>query len=360
MWSSARRLLLASGDHDLLEGLVRGRNTAPKVALRARIILGAAEGFSNNRLAKQLGVTRPTILLWRQRYAQAGVAGLLRDAPRPGRRKRIGAQQVKAIVNATLHTTPRDTTHWSTRTLARAREVSEATVRRIWRAHGLQPHRTETFKRSRDPDFVHKLRDVVGLYLNPPDKALVLSVDEKGQIQALDRTQPGLPLRPGLPARQTHDYIRHGTTTLCAALNVLEGTVMGSCLPRQRHIEFLAFLERIERATPRRRDIHMILDNYGTHTHPKVQAWFALHPRYHLHLTPIGASWLNLVERCFAEITRKRVRRGTFHSVSQLNRAISEYVRENNRNPRPFLWTATATNIMKKIKHCKEAFDAGH
>ena len=351
MWTSAGRLPLASGDRVLLEGLVRGGNTAQKVALRARIVLGAAEGISNNHLAKQLGVTRPTILLWRARYAEAGVGGLLRDAPRPGRRKRIGARQVEAIVNAT---------HWSTRTLARAQGVSEATVRRIWRAHGLQPHRTETFKLSRDPDFVHKLRDVVGLYLNPPDKALVLSVDEKGQIQALDRTQPVLPLRPGIPARQTHGYIRHGTTTLFAALNVLEGTVIGSCLPRQRHIEFLAFLERIERATPRRRDIHMILDNYGTHTHPKAQAWFAAHPRYHLHFTPTGASWLNLVERWFAEITRKRIRRGTFRSVNELNRAISEYVRQNNRHPRPFIWTATASTIMKKIKHCKEALDAQH
>src|SRR6266849_3729791 len=220
MWTSARRLLLASGDREIVEGLVRGRNTAQKVALRARIILGAAQGISNNRLAQQLGVTRPTILLWRQRYAQAGVVGLLRDASRPGRRKRIGARQVEAIVNATLHTTPRDATHWSSRTLAHAQGVSEATVRRIWRAHGLQPHRTETFKLSRDPDFVHKLRDVVGLYLHPPDKALVLCVDEKGQIQALDRTQPVLPLRPGIPARQTHDYIRHGTTTLFAAINV--------------------------------------------------------------------------------------------------------------------------------------------
>jgi transposase len=353
-------LLLASGDGVLLQGLVRGRNTAQKVALRARIILGAANGISNNRLAKELGVTRPTVLLWRQRYARAGVAGLLRDAPRPGRRKRITPRQVEAIVNATLHTTPRDATHWSSRTLAGAHGVSEATVRRIWRAHGLQPHRTESFKLSRDPDFVRKLRDVVGLYLNPPDKALVLCVDEKGQIQALDRTQPVLPLRPGIPARQTHDYIRHGTTTLFAALNVLDGTVIGSCLPRQRHVEFLAFLERIERTTPRRRDIHMILDNYGTHTHPKVQAWFAAHPRYHLHFTPTGASWLNLVERWFAEITRKRIRRGTFRSVAEMNRAIHEYLRENNKNPRPFIWTATASSIMKKIKHCKEALDAQH
>jgi transposase len=360
MWTSARRVSLAPEDRKLLAGLVRGGNTAQKVALRARIVLGAAEGISNNRLAKQLGVTRPTVLLWRQRYLQVGIAGLLRDAARPGRRKRIGARQVEAIVNATLHTTPRDATNWSSRTLARTQGVSEATVRRIWRAHGLQPHRTETFKLSRDPDFVHKLRDVVGLYLNPPDKALVLCVDEKGQIQALDRTQPVLPLRPGIPARQTHDYIRQGTTTLFAALNVLEGTVIGSCLPRQRHIEFLAFLERIERATPRRRDIHMILDNYGTHTHPKAQAWFAAHPRYHLHFTPTGASWLNLEERWFAEITRKRIRRGTFHSVTELNRAISAYLRENNQNPRPFIWTATASRIMKKINRCKEALDAQH
>lgn len=263
-------------------------------------------------------------------------------------------------MNTTLHTTPRDATHWSTRKLARAQALCEATVRHIWRAHGLQPHRTETFKLSRDPDFVPKLRDVIGLYLNPPDKALVLSVDEKGQIQALDRTQPLLPLRPGIPARQTHDYIRHGTTTFFAALNVLEGTVIGSCLPRQRHIEFLAFLERTEQATPRRRDIHLILDNYGTHTHPKVRAWFALHPRYHLHFTPTGTSWLNLVERWSAEITRKRFRHGTFHSVGELNRGISEYVREDNQNPCPFISTATATGIMKKIKHCKETLDAQH
>jgi len=360
MWTSARHLPLASGDRDLLEGLVRGGKTAQKVALRTRIVLGAAEGISNNHLAKQLGITRPTILLWRARYAEVGVGGLLRDAPRPGRRKRIGARQVEAIVNATLHTTPRDATHWSSRTLARAQGVSEATVRRIWGAHGLQPHRTQTFKLSRDPDFVHKLRDVVGLYLTPPDKALVLCVDEKGQIQALDRTPPGLPLPPGIPARQTHDSIRHGTTTLFAALNVLEGTVIGSCLPRQRHLEFLAFLQRIERTTPRRPDIPMVLDNYGTHTHPKLQAWFGAHPRYHLHFTPTGASRLNLGEPWFAEITRKRIRRGTFHSVTQLNRAIFEYLRENNRKPRPFIRTATASKIMKKINHCKEALDAQH
>lgn len=360
MWKPAKALAVAPEDRALLEGLVRGRNTAQKVALRARIVLCAAEGQSNAGLAKQLGVTRPTVLVWRRRYAKAGVAGLLKDAPRPGRRKRIGAQQVAAIVNATLHTTPRAATHWSTRSMARAQGVSEATVRRIWHAHGLQPHRTETFKLSRDPHFVRKLRDVVGLYLNPPDKALVLCVDEKSQIQALDRTQPSLPLRPGIPARQTPDYVRHGTTTLFAALNVLDGTVIGHCQPRHRNTEFLAFLERVDRVVPRRREIHLILDNYGTHKHPRVQEWFAARPRYHLHFTPTGSSWLNLVDRWFAEITRKRIRRGAFRSVRELERAIYQYLRENNKHPRPFIWTATASTIMRKIKHCKEALDAGH
>jgi transposase len=360
MWKSAQALSVSVPDREWLMGLVRGGNTPQKVALRARVVLGAAAGQSNNSLAQELGISRPTVLLWRARYAARGVVGLLKDAPRPGRRKRIGARQVEAIVNSTLHRAPPDATHWSVRTMARAQRVSPATVHRIWQAHGLQPHRTETFKLSRDPDFVRKLRDVVGLYVNPPDKALVLCVDEKGQIQALDRTQPVLPLRPGIPARQTHDYVRHGTTTLFAALNVLQGTVIGACLPRQRHVEFLAFLEKIERCTPRRRQIHMILDNYGTHTHPKVQAWFAAHPRYHLHFTPTGASWLNLVERWFAEITRKRIRRGTFRSVAALTQAIREYLREHNKQPRPFIWTATASNIMRKIKHCKEALETGH
>ncbi len=360
MWKSAEALAVSVADREWLMGLVRGGNTPQKVALRARVVLGAAAGQSNNSLAQELGISRPTVLLWRARYAALGVVGLLKDAPRPGRRRRIGAPQVEAIVHSTLHRAPPDATHWSVRTMARTQRVSPATIHRIWQAHGLQPHRTETFQLSRDPDFVRKLRDVVGLYLNPPDKALVLCVDEKGQIQALDRTQPVLPLRPGIPARQTHDYVRHGTTTLFAALNVLEGTVIGTCLPRQRHSEFLAFLEKVERATPRRRDIHLILDNYGTHTHPKVRAWFTAHPRYHLHFTPTGASWLNLVERWFAEITRKRIRRGTFRSVAALTQAIREYLREHNKQPRPFIWTATASNIMRKIKHCKEALETGH
>ncbi len=299
-------------------------------------------------------------MLWRQRYGEAGVDGLLKDAPRPGRKKRISPKKIEAIVNATLHTKPKDATHWSTRTMARAKGVSEATVRRIWDSHGLKPHREKTFKLSRDPEFVRKLRDVVGLYMNPPDKALLLCVDEKSQIQALDRTQPALPMRTGHVATRTHDYVRHGTTTLFAALNVLEGTVIGSCKPRHRHQEFLEFLEEIDRKVPRRRDVHIILDNYGTHKHPKVKEWFAARPRYHLHFVPTSASWLNLVERWFAEITRKQIRRGTFRNVSQLIRVILRYLRENNKDPQPFIWTASAASILRKIRHCQEALDAAH
>jgi transposase len=360
MWKPASALGVSRNDRELLETLVRGGKTTQRVVLRASIVLGASAGRSNNGLAKDLAVTRPTVLLWRERYARSGIAGLLQDAPRPGRPKQIGSKKVETIVNATLHTTPRDATHWSTRTMARSQGVSQATVTRIWQAHGLQPHRTETFKLSRDPDFVRKLRDVVGLYLNPPDKALLLCVDEKCQIQALDRTQPALPMRPGLVARHTHDYVRHGTTTLFAALNVLEGTVIGSCLPRHRHEEFLTFMERVDRATPRRREIHLVLDNYGTHKHAEVKAWFAAHQRYHLHFVPTGSSWLNLVERWFGEITRKRIRRGAFRNVPELTRAIYEYLRENNKNPRPFIWTATAAKILRKVKHCKETLESAH
>ena len=360
MWEPARALRVRPADREWLEALVQGGKTPQRVVLRARIVLGAAAGQSNNRLAKALGISRPTLLRWRERYAEAGVAGLMKDAPRPGRRKRIRPEKVEAIVTATLQTTPRDATHWSVRSMAQAQRVSPATVHRIWQAANLQPHRTKTFKLSRDPHFVHKLRDVVGLYMNPPAKALVLSVDEKSQIQALDRTQPILPLRPGLPARQTHDYTRHGTTTLFAALNVLEGHVIEACQPRHTHAEFLAFLDKIDRQTPRRRDIHLILDNYGTHKHPTVKAWMREHPRFHFHFTPTGASWLNLVERFFAEITRKRIRRGTFRSVPALIAAIRAYIREHNKHPRPFIWTAPASAILRKIKHCKQALETGH
>jgi transposase len=360
MWENAERLRMRRGDREQLEALVTAGKTPQKVALRARIVLGAAAGKANHALARELGTSRPTVLLWRARYEARGLGGLFRDAPRPGRRKQVSAKKVAAVVNATLRTTPRDATHWSVRTMARAQQVSPTTVYRIWDAHGLQPHRVKTFKLSRDPEFVAKLRDIVGLYLDPPDKALVFCVDEKSQIQALDRTEPILPLRAGVPARQTHDYIRHGTTTLFAALNVLDGTVIGTCQPRHRHGEFLAFLQQLDRVTPQRRALHLILDNYGTHKHPTVRAWLDAHPRFHLHFTPTGASWLNLVERWFAEITRKRIRRGTFRSVAALIRAIRAYLREHNQDPKPFIWRATASRIMRKVRHCKEALGTGH
>jgi transposase len=360
MWQAARPLRLSAKERELLQGFARAGSTPQKIALRIRIVLGSADGVANHRLAAKLGTSRPTVLRWRRRFEQAGLEGLLEDAPRPGRKKRLAAEKEEAIVNATLYSKPPTATHWTVRTLARAQRVSPTTVYRVWKAHRLQPHRVKSFKLSRDPKFFPKLHDIVGLYLHPPAKALVLSVDEKSQIQALDRTQPVLPMRPGVPERQTHDYTRHGTTTLFAALNVLSGEVLGGCMPRHRHQEFLRFLERIERSTPRRLAIHLILDNYGTHTHAAVEAWFAAHPRYHLHFTPTGASWLNLVERFFAEITDKRIRRGTFRSVGELVRAIMEYIRCRNRSPRPFVWTASVRSIAGKVRNCNEALETGH
>ncbi len=328
--------------------------------MRVNIVLGAAEGRSNHGLARDLATSVPTVLLWRRRFAAEGVIGLLEDRPRPGRPKQISEEQEAAIVEATLRTQPKQSTHWSVRSMARSQKVSPATVQRIWRRHHLQPHRVETFKSSTDPAFVPKVRDIVGLYLHPPDKALVLAVDEKSQIQALDRTQPILPLRPGLPERQTHDYTRHGTTTLFAALDVKAGTIIAQCHTRHRHLEFLSFLRKIDKSTPRRLALHLILDNYGTHKHPAVQEWFAAHPRFHPHFTPTSASWLNQVERWFAEITRKRIRRGTFSSVAALKKAIRDYIRANNADPQPFIWTASANTILRKVRKHKRTSETGH
>ncbi len=360
MWEAAKPLRVSKREREVLEGFARAGSTPQKIVLRIRIVLRSADAMANHRIAAELGTSRPTVLRWRQRFEQAGLEGLLEDAPRPGRKRRLTAAKEEAIVNATLYSKPTGATHWSVRTLARSQRVSPATIHRVWRAHRLQPHRVQRFKLSSDPKFFHKLHDIVGLYLNPPEKALLLSVDEKSQIQALDRTQPILPLRPGIPERQTHDYARHGTTTLFAALNVLSGEVLGNCMPRHRHQEFLRFLERIERGVPRRLAIHLILDNYATHTHPAVEAWFAAHPRYHRHFTPTGASWLNLVERFFAEITDKRIRRGTFRSVGELVREIGAYIRRRNRSPQPFVWTASARSITRKVRHCNEALETGH
>jgi transposase len=286
--------------------------------------------------------------------------GLEKDAPRPGRIPKVSHKKVMAIVNATLHTTPTDATHWSTRTMANAQGVGHATVQRIWKQYNLKPHLIETFKLSRDKKFLEKLYDVVGLYLNPPDKSIVFCVDEKSQIQALERTQPLLPLRPGIPSRQTHDYQRHGTTTLFAALNMLDGKVIGDCMPRHRHQEFIRFLQLIDTKTPLDLSLHLIVDNYGTHKHPKVQKWLKRHPRFHMHFIPTSSSWVNMVERWFAEISRKRIRRGSFKNVKELISTIKQYIESHNQNPKIFVWTASVESIMNKIKITKDLLETLH
>jgi transposase len=351
--------MLSESEHKQLLAFSRHRGTPKGILLRVNIILGASQGIANHVLARNLETSLPTVLLWRRRFESDGLAGILEDRPRSGRPKEIPEERETAIVEATIHTTPKDATHWSIRSMAASQKVSPATVQRIWKKHKLQPHRVENFKFSNDPEFAGKVRDIVGLYLNPPDKAVVLSVDEKSQIQALDRTQPILPLRPGLPERQTHDYKRHGTTTLFAALNVLEGTVIGQCQPKHRHQEFLRFLEQIDESVGPELDVHLVLDNYGTHKHPEVKKWLTQRPRYQLHFTPTSSSWLNQIERWFAEITRKRIRRGTFRSVRDLVYTINDYIRVYNQNPRPFRWVASASRIIRKVRKYKDTSDAG-
>jgi len=328
--------------------------------MRAQIILAAANGKANQLIARELSVSRPTVLHWRICFTREGVDVLTHDAPRPGRPRVIDTAKVDAVVLATLHSKPKAATHWSVRTMAAEQGISPATVQRIWSAHGLQPHRVETFKLSRDKRFVEKLRDVVGLYLNPPEHALVLSIDEKSQIQALDRTQPGLPLKKGRAGTMTHDYKRNGTTTLFAALNILDGKVIGDCMGRHRHQEFLRFMRRVDRDTQDALDVHCIVDNYSTHKHPAVQRWLKRNPRFHMHFIPTSSSWLNLVERWFREITTKRIRRGTFPSVDALVQAIEEYLQHNNENPKPFTWTASVDQILAKVSRCKATLETLH
>jgi transposase len=353
----APKLVLSNSDRKQLLELSGYRSTPRGIALRVDIILSAAEGIANHAIARNLAASLPTVLLWRKRFQEGGIEALLEDRPRSGRPKQISEQKEAEVVRATIKTKPPDATHWSVRAMAARQKVSPATVQRIWKKHKLQPHRLESFKFSNDPDFAPKVRDIVGLYVNPPDKAIVLSVDEKSQIQALDRTQPILPLRPGLPERQTHDYQRHGTTTLFAALNVLEGTVIGECQPRHRHQEFLAFLDRIDQSIDSTLDVHLVLDNYGTHKHPEVKKWLTERPRYHVHFTPTSSSWLNQIERWFAEITRKQIRRGTFRSVRDLIKTINDYIRHYNKNPRPFQWVASASQIIRKVRKYKAISD---
>jgi transposase len=356
MWNAATPLVIFTADRERLSRLVRGRKTPQRLVLRARIVLLASEGFANHAIAKTLATNRNTVLLWRHRFAVGGLDAL-NDASRPGRKRRLSADLVQRVVQTTLHGKPAAATHWSTRTLAEQVGVSKMTIQRIWKANGLQPHRVKTFKLSRDPQFVKKLRDVVGLYLNPPEHALVLCVDEKSQIQALDRTQPGLPLKPGRCGTMTHDYKRHGTTTLFAALNVLDGTVIGQCLKRHRHQEFLRFLRHIDRNTPTFLDLHLIVDNYATHKTPEVKKWLKKHRRFHFHFTPTSASWLNQVERFFAEITRDAIRRGTFKNVPELETTINDYLAKHNETASPFVWTATADEILEKVDRARDTLN---
>jgi transposase len=360
MFKAAEALIIDESQRNRLESLIRSGTTSQKVALRARIILAAAEGKANYATALSLHVSRPTVILWRDRFNRLGVNGILKDAKRPGRKKQISEAIVKTIVEKTLHSVPENQTHWSTRTMAKEVGVSHDTVHRIWKQHRLAPHRVETFKLSKDPQFVEKVRDIVGLYLNPPEKALVLSVDEKSQIQALERTRPLLPLRPGIPARQTHDYSRHGTTTLFAALSMLDGKVIGECMPRHRAEEFIRFLRELDRQAPHDMALHLIVDNASTHKTAEVKRWLKRHPRFHFHFTPTSSSWLNMVERWFAEISQKRIRRGSFESVKDLTEAIDAYLSSYNQKPKRFLWTKDADMILSKVERCKEALRTVH
>ena len=343
-----------------LRGWARRPTTAQGMALRARIVLRCEEGVDNQDVAEELGVSRVTVGKWRSRFIEMGMDGLV-DTPRPGAPRTIADEDIERVIAMTLEETPKNATHWSTRSLANATGLSQSSISRIWRAFSLQPHRIETFKLSNDPLFVSKVRDIVGLYIDPPDKALVLCVDEKSQMQALERTQPLLPLRPGLPACRTHDYVRHGTTTLFAALDAKTGRIIGKCYRRHRATEFLKFLRVIDDSVPAELDVHLILDNYSTHKTPAVRRWLARHPRFHMHYTPTYASWINLVESWFSVLTNRRVRRGSFQSTRQLEVAVQEYIEANNDAPTPFVWTKSADDILHAIKRlCLRISDSGH
>ena len=343
-----------------LERWLRRPKTAQALALRARIVLESAKGKSDQAVAVQLGTTRVTVGKWRRRFLKRGCDGLF-DEPRPGAPRKISDEEVERVVVRTLETLPQGATQWSTRSMAKECGLSFATVARIWRAFGLKPHRSETFKLSKDPLFIEKVRDIVGLYLHPPERAVVLCVDEKSQIQALNRLQPLLPMRPGVPQRQTHDYKRNGTTSLFAALNTATGKVIGKCFRRHRAVEFKRFLAVIDKAVPADLDVHLVLDNYGTHKTAMIHNWLARRPRYHLHFTPTSASWINQIERWFAEITQKQIRRGSYRSTLALEKAIKEYLAVYNEDPKPFIWTKSADAILESLKsYCEVISETGH
>lgn len=354
------QIVLNDVEQEQLLAWARRRKTAQALAMRAQVVLACAQGTPNKAVAARLRVTPQTVCKWRNRFAEQRLDGLL-DAPRSGAPRTIGDAKVDAVIARTLETVPPNATHWSTRNMAREMGLSQTAVTRIWHAFGLQPHRQETFKLSSDPLFVDKVRDIVGLYLAPPTKALVLCVDEKSQIQALDRTQPILPLAPGIPERRTHDYMRHGTTTLFAALDIATGEVMGELHRRHRSTEFLQFLRTIDSNVPAKLDVHLVMDNYGTHKTPSVKNWFARHPRFHVHFTPTSASWINQVERWFATLTEKQIRRGTHRSTRQLEQAIRAYLDNYNADPKPFAWAKSADDILASIERfCLRISNSGH
>ena len=353
-------LVLSAQERAYLERQVRRHRVARSLSERCRAILRCADGLPSKSVAAELGLHEHTVGKWRRRFLKDRCDGLL-DEARPGRPRTINDDQVAAVIERTLRTTPADATHWSIRSMAAETGFSHTTIRRMWAAFGLQPHRSQTFKLSSDPLFVDKVRDIVGLYLSPPNRALVLSIDEKSQIQALDREQPVLPMMPGVPERRTHSYVRHGTTTLFAALNIATGKVIGELHRRHRSQEFLQFLRTIDEAVPKKLEVHLVMDNYGTHKTPTVKRWLARNPRFHVHFTPTSASWLNQVERWFATLTERQIRRGTHRSTVELERAIRDYLSVNNRDPKPFVWTKTADQILESIKRfCMRTSNSGH
>lgn len=353
----APKIVVRDEDRQILERWKRGRSTPARLVMRAGIVLLAAAGLQNRAIALELGTNRLLVGKWRRRFVEKGLAGIEKDAPRGGRKPRVREAVSARIIEWTTRKKPSNATHWSTRTLAAELGVSRSMVNRVWRANGLKPHLSRTFKVSNDPHFVEKVVDVVGLYLDPPEHALVLCVDEKTQIQALDRTQPTLPLKKGRCGTMTHDYVRNGTTTLFAALNVAEGKLIGTCMERHRHQEWIKFLKQIDQQTPAELDLHLIVDNYSTHKHPRVQSWLKRHKRFHLHFIPTSSSWLNLVERWFREITDKWIRRGVFKSVEQLTAAIMDYIARHNDNPRSFKWTAKVEDILAKVRRAREVLN---
>lgn len=354
---STAPLVLSDDQRNQIQQWLAALGTPQQVALRCRIVLAAGAGKSEARIASEMNVNRKTVRLWRERFLAQGLPGLWEIAPGRGRKASYSAEQVKAVIDATLQSKPNGSTHWSCRLMAASQGMSKSTVSNLWRSHNIKPHRTKTFKLSRDARFVEKLTDVVGLYLNPPDQAIVLCVDEKSQIQALNRTQPGLPLKKGRCGTMTHDYKRNGTTTLFAALELLQGKVIGDCHKRHRHQEFLKFLRRIDREFPGKTPLHLVIDNYGTHGTPEVKAWLKKHRRFVLHYVPTSCSWLNLIERWFAELTNKRLRRDSFLSVGDLEAAIQEFLAAWNESPRPFLWTATVDSILAKLARCRQTLE---